>query len=785
MTKIRFAKIQFLTKIFLLTVHFSLLTAQLSFAQLTASFPDSSFTFFSETQTTQTTIPIWISDADTSHQAISFDFNFYYKFGDLQVSNVEMIPSGTFEFSVNPDGQNENEIVSGAGVLNSELIGDVHLFDVTFEIPTNLASGFEKKINWVNFRFTPNQPQINLENGVLTLAKNGDFDKSNEVDSTDAILLLDKITSQKQFSGYQNFVSDFDKNGKIQAFDVSKILEFVRFGQFNPDIFSFTIPEFEAENFAVNSTPYSLKINLKNSVSLNSVSAKLKIPIQDFAIDSVKFGNHFSLFLQTFAINEENDFSEINFGLSSSNNLLNGDLNFVEIFLNPLKSQNSSEIILSELVTNIEPEQTDKIFEIEILENSNNDTLDLIFSDSLFSETNENFELSLFTPRISSFWQIENLIFEIHFPTSKFSLESFTSPYFEDLSRRTEVDKIEIRGKTTQPKDFTGNLFEFVFSSNNEQLLPKDQNQFEIKNLTIASNFPFQLIENQASLVSFKKGDLNADNSVDSKDVSELIERLSLFGTFDDFETKTVDFDNSETVSSFDASLLLKFLKSQNTNISKNFEGSHNFIFPNTTLNFESFTLKFFLLETRNVFSASGKISWNESDFKLFKSNFSSSDTSFHFAWNNFGFCFASQNQIQGEVFELELLPLKEGDLEILVENFEINGIQQPSQKFLISVKKNSKASEMVFGFPYPNPNKNGILSVNIFEKFDEIFYKIFNTLGQEIVAKKQVQTTSQIEIPLLNSERKKLANGVYFLTLEGKTETKTKKVKRIFTILR
>lgn len=785
MTKIRFAKIQFLTKIFLLTVHFSLLTAQLSFAQLTASFPDSSFTFFSETQTTQTTIPIWILDADTSHQAISFDFNFYYKFGDLQVSNVEMIPSGTFEFSVNPDGQNENEIVSGAGVLNSELIGDVHLFDVTFEIPTNLASGFEKKINWVNFRFTPNQPQINLENGVLTLAKNGDLDKSNVLDSTDAIILLDKIAQKSSFSAFQSFVSDFDGNGKIQAFDGSKILEFVKFGQINPDIFSFTTSNFEGENFAVNSIPYSFKLLLNGSVSINSLSAKIRIPSSDFVLDSVKVLDDFSSFVNSVNTKDENGFIQINFALASENSLLNGDLELLEVFLTPSQVTQSTEFVLSQLVTNVANESDTKSFEIEIIEYSNNDTLDLIFSDSLFSEMNENFELSLFTPRISSFWQIENLIFEIHFPTSKFNLESFTSPYFEDLSRRTEVDKIEIRGKTTQPKDFTGNLFEFVFSSNNEQLLPKDQNQFEIKNLTIASNFPFQFIENQASLVSFKKGDLNADNSVDSKDFSELIERLSLFGTFDEFETKTVDFDNSETVSSFDASLLLKFLNSQNTNISKNFEGSHNFIFPNTTLNFESFTLKFFLLETRNVFSASGKISWNESDFKLFKSNFSSSDTSFYFAWNDFGFCFASQNQIQGEVFELELLPLKEGDLEILVENFEINGIQQPSQIFLISVKKNSKASEMVFGFPYPNPNKNGILSVNIFEIFDEISYEIFNTLGQEIIAKKQVQTTSQIEIPLLNSERKKLANGVYFLTLEGKTETKTKKVKRIFTILR
>ncbi len=635
----------------------------------------------------------------------------------------------------------------------------------------------------MNFRFTPKQPQIILENGVLTLAKNGDFDKNNVVDSNDAKLLLEKLASKEQFTGFQAFVSDFDKNGKIQAFDCAKILEFSEFGIFTPEIFSFTIPEFEAEDFAVNSSTYSLKVKLNNSVSLNSVSATVKIP-QEFAIDSVKIGTDFSSFLQTQSIKVENEFSNINLGLASSNNLLNGNLEFAEIFLTPLQTKNSSQIILSDLVTNIEPEQTDKILEMEILENSNNDSLDLIFSDSKFVGMNEQFELSLFTKRISSFWQVKDLVFEIHFPTSKFSLESFSSNYFEDISRATQIDKIEIRAKTTIPKDFSGNLFEFVFSSIERNLLPKENNLLEIKELKIDSNFPFQFLENQANLISFKEGDLNVDNSTNQNDVQELMTQLSKFEIFDEFETKTVDFDNSETVNSFDASLLMRLLDGDSINISKNFSDSHFLNFPDSTLKNESFSILFSMAESENIRSVRGKFNLDKSAFKHFRTNFLGSTLNSEFTFNNFGFCFASSSETKNELFSFGILPLQTGDFEITLTDFEINGIAQPSQTFTITVKENDGNELSPFGFPYPNPISNGILKVDTFEKFETVNYEIFNLLGKSIDSKKVIPNQNRIEIQMLSKNRKKLANGTYFLKLEGKTQTSTNEQIKIFTIL-
>ncbi|KAA3601484.1 MAG: T9SS C-terminal target domain-containing protein [Calditrichaeota bacterium] len=773
-----------------LTFSIFLLSLEPSFAQLTASFPDSSFTFFSESQITETTIPVWISNADTSHQAISFDFNFYYKLGDLRVKNVSMIPSGSFEFSVNPDGQNENEVVSAAGVLNSELVGNIHLLDVTFEIPTNLHSGFERKIDWVNFRFTPKQPQIILEDGVLTLAKNGDFDKSNELDSTDAILLLDKLTSNGQFSGYHNFVSDFDRNGKIQAFDCAKILEFAQSGVFTPEIFSFTVSDFEGETFATTFTPYSFKINLNNSVSLNAVSAKVQIPNSDFVLDSVKISNDFSGFINSISSTIENEFWEINLGLASSNKIVNGNLTLCEIFLTPIQSKSSTEITLSNLVTNIEPEQAKKNYQIEILENSLNDTLKLFFAETKFIEMGEEVKLSIFTPRISSFWQVEDVNFEIHFPISKMKLESFSSNYFEDISKRTFEDFIQFVTHETNPKDFSGNLMEFTFSPISENLIPKDSVIFQVREFRILSEdpnteFPHIFLENNSLLIPYKLGDFNGDNISNQTDFQSSLTKLSLFEKFDDFETKTIDFDNSEDITSFDLSLLLKFLNNQDTNLSKSFEGSHNFIFPDSTLKFKSFLLKLNLTEARNIFGGRGKISWKESDFRLLNSNFSNSDTSLGFAWNNFGFCFASQNPIQNEVFELELLPLKEGDLEISIKDLEINGISQNSQNLTIFVKENSETSELIFSLPYPNPNLNGVLKVDIFEDFDSVNFEIFNILGQRVLKGEQIPNSSKIEIPLLNSKNKRLANGVYFLNLKGNSLTNSKERNRSFTILK
>lgn len=762
-----------------------LLFSQNSFSQLTVSLPDSSYTFFSTEQVTETTIPVWVSNAETSHQAISFDFNLYYKLGNLRVTQVSMIQPGNFEFSVNPDGQNENEVVSGAGVLNSELVGNVHLLNLIFENPSNLPSGFEKKIEWVNFRFTPKQPQVILESGVLTLAKNGDFDKNNEIDSTDAVLLLKKLTSKQQFSGFQTFVSDFDENGKIQTFDCAKILEFANFGTFTPQIFSFTISEFEAENFAVNSSPYSFKINLNNSVSLNSVSTKIIIPNQDFAVDSVKFGNDFSTFLQSYDFKIENEFTNINLGLASSNKLLNGNLELVEIFLTPLQTKNSSQLILSELTTNIEPEQTDRILEIEILENSVNDTLNLFFLESKFFELNEQFVLSIFTPRISSFWQIKNFDFEIHFPTSKFNLVAFSSNYFEEISPMTQTDKIEIRGKTNLPKDFTGKLFEFIFSTNEEKFFSKDSFKFEIQELQTVPNFPFELKKSQVTLTSYKKGDFDANNFTNQDDVRELMTKLSKFETFDEYQIKTVDFDNSESITSFDASLFLRFLNGESTNISKGFSDSHFLKVQDSILKDESFLVLFSLAQSENIRSVRGRFSFDTSAIKYLRINLLNSNPSSEFAWNDFGFCFASSSEdAKNELFSLELLPLQTGNFEVKLTDFEINGLPQPSQSFTIDVESNFKNGLSPFGIPYPNPIFNGFLNVDVIEDFDLVKYEIFNLLGKSVVSEKATLNKNRLVIKLLNQNKNRLASGVYFLKLSGKTQTSTKEQTNVFTIL-
>ncbi|MCC7430571.1 T9SS type A sorting domain-containing protein [bacterium] len=758
-------------------------------AEISVSFPDSTFAY-SKTTTNYVTLPVKIADVDSAHELFSFQFHFFYHYDGIKVTNVTLLQSGNFEFSVKPDGELENEIVSGACILNSQLVGNSTLLNVTFEIPPNTNSGTSKNITWADFSITPNLPQIQLSGGNLTIAKQGDFDQNNVTDSLDAKILLKKIVQKSTLNGYQKFVADFDANGKIQPFDAAKILEFVEFGFYETEIPSFATPTFTGNFFATNTFPFNLSLNLQNAVSVASLSGKIKFSKTDFSLDSLKIGN-FNNFLFEQRNLETQDSTEIFFAFASGNSFLSGNLKLSDFFLTTEKANKQSTFSLENFTTNTETNTQNALFSVNLV--PSNDSLEFYFSGKNFYElkNNSNPSVNLFLNQTNN---LDTLTLELEFETEKTQLTNIRSPYFEQVYKTENQYGAKITAVTEFPTNFSGNIFQFSFFVDENASFSGDS--LKISLVKITANLPNTVIlkEKTSLLLPFLAGDFDKNNLVNQNDFNGLLVSLAGFSDFTDFEKNAVDFDKSKNLTSFDAFLLQNFLGNKPLNFDQIFEGKIFLENQQNLLEGEKIILKISSQNSKNILSLRGKIEFNSekldflnlplenvSNFKLAKI---SSD--------EIGFCFVNFDSLlktDTTFLEIFFTSNDTGNVIFSLEDLEANGIlTNENSELELKLLFNGNLNELKVGLLFPNPvGCETCLKLNLPNQNTSDFeFELFNVLGQKVWSKKEIfQTPETVSFRLVDSENKRLASGTYFLRVSGKNEGKTFRKTKKFTVLR